>query len=307
MMKVSRYGIKFYFFSILYIVVANFFNIRMFGQDSADGFYSQISYVSEHLMSGESFSPLFIIHTLRLIAILPFYISDKLGLPAYTDAIFFVFYMRPIISFFKYQGVQGYLPFIFLFFPLLFSYRSVLGMCSIFYLYMCLFYHKKNTSFLFVISALLANLSSGIVLGWAIAVIGSFNYLKLKYVFFKPFFILLCLGFLASLVHKYEFMFSEYGAEVNGGALQRSTFYVAYIYGQHARLLLYALISICISCILMLELFNNKLRVGRHFLFFLGSVPLLFFEGIGLVSYLFCLLLYISSLFFKGGRIENKI
>lgn len=307
MMKVSRYRIIFYFFSVLFVFFSNFLNIKMFGQNSDDGFYSQISYVSEHIASGESFSPLFIIHTLRLIAVLPFYISEQLGLPAYADALCFILYMCPIISSFERRNAQGYLPFIFLFFPLLFSYRTVLGMCSMYYLYICLFYDKKNTSFLFISSAILANLSSGIVLGWAIAVIGSFNYLKLKYIYFKPFFIFLCVGFLGSLLHKYDFMLSEHGAEINGGALQRSTFYVAYTYGQYARLLFYILIAICVYSILMLEVVKNKMRLGRHFLFFLGSVPLLFFEGIGLVSYMFCLLSYISSLTFKGGDIENKV
>ncbi|WP_348688061.1 hypothetical protein [Aeromonas bestiarum] len=293
MMKVSRYKVIFYCCTVLFVFCANFLNIKMFGQNSADGFYSQISYVSEHINSGGDLSPLFLIHTLRLIAVLPFYISEQLELPAYADAVLFIFYIWPIVSVIGAARIKSYLPFVFLFFPLFFSYRTVLGMCGMCYLYIILFYQRKNTTLL-LMSAMLANLSSGIIFGWSIAVIGSFKYLKSNYKFFTLFFLLICAGFLGSFIHKYEFMLSPQGASVNGNIFERSTYYVSYVNGQNSRLVLYLLMAFSIFFVIYLQCLKEKI-FNRYFFFFIGAIPLTLFEGIGLVSYLFCIILYFES------------
>ncbi|MFV3352778.1 hypothetical protein [Aeromonas veronii] len=293
MINVSRYKIEFYSFSLLFVFCASILNIKMFGQNLADGFYSQISYVSEHISSGGDLSPLFIIHTLRLIAVLPFYFSEKLQLPAYVDAILFIFYLWPIVSIIGAARIKSYLPFVFLFFPLFFSYRTVLGMCGMCYLYLILFYQRKST-ILLLMSAMLANLSSGIIFGWSIAVIGSFKYFKSNYRFFTLFFLLICLGFVGSFIHKYEFMISPQGASVNGSVFERSTYYVSYINGQNSRLILYLFMAFSVFFIIYLQCLKDK-TLNKFFFFFIGAIPLTLFEGIGLVSYLYCIILYLES------------
>lgn len=301
MMNVSRYKIKFYFFSSFFVFCANILNIKMFGHNLADGFYSQISYVSEHISSGGDLSPLFIIHTLRLVAVLPFYMSEQLQLPAYVDAILFIFYLWPIVSIIGAARIKSYLPFAFLFFPLFFSYRTVLGMCGMCYLYIILFYQRKSTTLL-LMSAILANLSSGIIFGWSIAVIGAFKYLKSNYRFFTLFFLLMCLGFLGSFIHKYEFMLSPRGASVNGSVFERSTFYVSYINGQNSRLILYLFMAFSVFFVIYLQCLKDK-TLNRYFFFFIGAMPLILFEGIGLVSYLFCIMLYFENCY----RIDRTV
>jgi hypothetical protein len=264
----------------------------MFDGDLNDGFFSQIIYVSENYNNTSVVSPLFIIHILRLLIVSPFFLIYLFELPPYFDAFIFTLYLIPL---FLYRGIKFKLIFILVIFflPFMFSYRTVLGMLGMLYLYLCLFY-CSGKYLLLTISALLANLSSGMVLGWIFAIFTSIKFIRNKYPKIIPLLILMILGFLGSVIHKYEFMFTALGTAENGNMLERSTYYVAVVNEQYSRLFLYLVLAITLISILISPLFSKGFS-HRKFLFFIGAVPLLFFEGVGLVSYSLCMVLIIFN------------
>ncbi|WP_445765660.1 hypothetical protein [Rheinheimera sp.] len=274
--------------------VAHFSNLRMFNDDLNDGFFSQIIYVSTSLTGEVPLSPLFVVHFFRFLIVLPFFVSFTLNLPAIFDAVIFLIYLSPFLAS-RNRGIFGYLPVLFLFFPLLFSYRTVLGMFGMAYLYICVF-AKKPEYRLFVCSALLANLSSGIVLSWGVGVVASLSHFRKNYRFFDVLFIIVCLGFIGSVIHKYEFMFSSKGAHDNGNALERSTLMVSYLNEQYVKFLFYIGITSLVLMILTVGAWAKSFSF-RRWMFFLGAVPVVFFEGIGLVSYLICIILLLFNNF----------
>ena len=280
--------------------VAHFSNLRMFNDDLNDGFFSQIIYVSTSLTGEVPLSPLFVVHFFRFLIVLPFFISFTLDLPAVFDALIFLIYLCPFLAS-RNKRVFGYLPILFLFLPFLFSYRTVLGMFGMAYLYMCVF-AKKPEYRLFVCSALLANLSSGIVLSWGICVVSSLGHFRRNYKFFDLLFFVVFLGLLGSVIHKYEFMFSSKGALANGSALERSTLMVSYLNEQYIKFIFYIGITALIVMILTIGVWAKSFSF-RRWMFFVGAVPVVFFEGIGLVSYLICIIILFSNNFRWKSRV----
>ncbi|MBN8704200.1 MAG: hypothetical protein J0M08_14160 [Bacteroidetes bacterium] len=287
-------------FIVIFIIVADVLKITMFSGDMDDGFFSQVIYVSDNFANGSAYSPLFLIHVLRLLIVAPFFISYLLGLPPFFDALFFILYLIPLLA--CQNKVFRNLGLIAIFLPLAFSYRTVLGMLSIIYLYYCLFYQTKRY-YLIGFSALLANLSSGIVLGWLLAVISSIFYIKSFYPKFFVVISFMMFGFLGSLLHKIEYMISEQGASQNGSVIERSTIYVSFYNGQNFRFSLYVFLIFILFFIVVAPLYSKNFR-ARNAFFFASSIPLIFFEGVGLISYFLCFLLVIFKSYSKRDQSE---
>lgn len=283
--------------SIVFVILSNYFNISMFDNNDSDGFKAQIFYVSK-IFNGElDYDPLFFVHLVRLIIITPFYINNILGLPNYIESLGFILYLIPFFKK-KYLHIVGYLPCLFVFLPLFVSYRTALGMLSMTYLFILLFCHIKSYSLLFF-SALLSNLSSGIVLSWIMVSLGSFFYLKKSYKYLLPLFLVISTGLIGSFINKFYFMFTTNGIKENGSMIERSNIYISIIDGNYFRLFFY--ISLCLSllfCIFTSLLINNKNIKDRLFIFFLSGIPAMFSEGLGLISYLMCFLIF-YKIFFK--------
>lgn len=270
-------------------------------ENQADGFFMQVTYASKIFTGNFDTNPLFFIHVARLLIVLPFYVAYILKLPAIVDAAIYLLYLAPLLIRRNDKGINIQLAFIF--FPLFFSFRTSIGMCSMGYLYLILFNNVKSYKLLFI-SAMLANLSSGIVLSWVGAVFFSFRHIIRQYVWLVPIIFVLAVGFSMSVLHKIQFMLVDAGAEQNGGAVERSTIYVSFIHEQYARLAIYIILALYLFFIL-----NSKL-VGRYsnrlFLFFVAAVPGVFLEGIGLISYLMCFIIFSNELFVIN-RCENKL
>lgn len=292
--KISKHHFTMFVFSLLFVLAAGSADIRMFSNDLNDGFFAQVIYVSENItnFSFSVLSPLFIIHTLRLVIVAPFYFIFIFNLPAYFDAIVFLCYVFPVASL-RHARFNHVVTFLALLLPFVFSYRTTLGMIGMLYLYICLFY-VKGKYLLLLLSALLANLSSGMVLGWLFSVVASFKYVRVYYSLVVPAFVLMLSGFVGSLIHKYDFMFSERGASENGSLWERNTFYVSLIDDNYFRFYFYLALTLMLLCILFLSMFSRGFS-NRRFLFFLSAFPLVFFEGIGLVSYLLCIALVLLN------------
>lgn len=291
----NKYNFYLLVSSFLFVLLSVYFNISIFSEAGNDGFYSQITYVVNNIYNTSDYSPLFIIHFLRLLIILPFYVVYSLNFPNYFESIIFIFYLMP---FFNSKNTTIKLASIILMFlPIFFSYRTVLGMIGMGYLYLCLFYYKGRYLLLFL-SALLANLSSGIVFGWLFSIFTSIKYIKVNYPKVLVFIIIMILGFFGSFIHKYHFMISDVGAMNNGSFWERSTLYESYQNGYYSRFIVYASL---VTVILMILVSPQKL--SRRWLFFLGALPLAFVEGIGLISYLFCIIIVI----FNSGNSMHKV
>ncbi|AUT99689.1 hypothetical protein ABM000_13780 [Morganella morganii] len=289
--SLNKYNIYLFLFSLLFIFISGYLNITIFLEASSDGFYSQVTYVVRNINNPSEYSPLFIVHSLRLIIILPFYIAYSLNLPSYVESIIFIMYLLP---FFKSNDLAIKISsIILLFLPLVFSYRTVLGMVGMGYLYLCLFYYKGRYLLLFT-SALLANLSSGIVFGWLFSIFTSIKYIKNNYPKFLVFIIIMILGFIGSFLHKYQFMISDVGAMKNGSFWERSTLYESYQNNYYSKFIVYTSVVMAILVILTYPIYKQQ-KLGRKWLFFLGALPLVLFEGVGLISYLFCIIVVILS------------
>lgn len=290
MFKISSYKLSVILFSILFVLIAGVLDIRMFQfEEHADGFYAQITYAGKIFSGNFDANPLFFIHVARLIIVSPFYGVYIFKLPAFIEAIFYLVYLSPLLI---RRSQRNFIQLIFIFFPLIFSYRTSIGMCGMGYLYIILFKNVRSYS-LFIISALLANLSSGIVLSWVFASLFAIRYIVKKYVFFVPVFGVLVLGFSMSLIHKIGYMMTEQGAESNGNAVERSTIYVSLIYEQYSRFFIYTVITMLLYLILNLKIFRNY--PNSLFYFFLCAVPGVFLEGIGLISYLMCFMFFVND------------
>lgn len=265
----------------------------MFELDNqTDGFFYQIDYVSKILTGDFDVNALFFIHVARLIIVAPFYFVYLLKLPSAADAIIYLVYLSPLLV--RRGGWRVPVQMFFIFLPVFFSYRASLGMCAMGYLYLILFKNVNSYS-LFTISALLANLSSGVVLSWVCVVFFSMRHIFREYMLFIPVFLFLVVGFSMSLIHKIGYMFKAEGVAQHGSAIERSTIYVSFIHEQYSRLFIYLTIALFLYFILGLRLVRNY--SNRMFLFFLAAVPGVFLEGIGLISYLMCFTFLVNDLF----------
>ena len=270
-------------------------------ENNADGFFMQVTYASKIFTGNFDSNPLFFIHVARLLIVLPFYISYILNFPAIVDGAIYLLYLTPLLIRRNEKGINVQL--IFIFFPLFLSFRSSIGMCSMGYLYLILFNNVKSYKLLFI-SAMLANLSSGIVLSWLGAVFFSFRYIIRQYVGLVPIIFVLVIGFSMSVMHKVQFMLMSAGAEQNGGVIERSTIYVSFVNEQYARLALYIILVLYLFFILNCKILGRY--SNRLFLFFVAAVPSVFLEGIGLMSYLMCFIIFSNELFVIS-RCENKL
>jgi hypothetical protein len=268
---------------LFFLSLAVLLNKSMFDAGSQDGFFSQITYAYSEIFAGPS-HPMYFIHLLRLFVALPFYLIYINDLPIIFESIILFFYMLPILTY--RENSRFYISgFIFLLLPWVFSFRSVLAMCAICYLYIS-FFGSKRHMFLYIFSGILANLSSGVVLAWVIINVFCLKTIYFKYKLAIIFFVLGCIGFIVSVVNKIHHFFIMSGGENNESLFTNNTFYVSYHQGDSLRLAVYVLLSV--SLLLLLITSSSNERINQKFLFFMiAATPTMFFEGIGLVSFLF--------------------
>lgn len=284
MIVFRRYVSKFNLFLIgniaFYLAICAFFIQKsMFAEGEGDGFYSQI----QHIVSGASWStsPLYLVHLLRFFVVSPFYYVYVNGYGEFVESILILLFLLPVVIA-RFGGRRVWWQVLFIYLPLLFSYRAVLVMCSISYLFICL-YGDKRSYLKLLISMLLANLSSGVVLPWVMIAFLNYRLLFSRYRFVRPIAIvaIAALGF--SVVHKIGFFFGE---DSSGPSfMERNTFYVSIVNEQYLRFVVY------------LTLFLAWLGIGlckvrfwafpdNLYLFYVPAFFTLFFEGLGLVSFL---------------------
>lgn len=278
--KASRYNLFLLVNIAVYLLLsAFFFQKSMFDGGGSDGFYSQIFYV---VNVGEwSTSPLYPVHLLRFLVVSPFYYLHVNGVNPIFEAALILMFLMPVLAI-KFGSKRVYSQALFIYLPILFSYRSVLVMCSISYLFICLYGCKRRYWMLFL-SMLLANLSSGVVLPWVLIALLNIKDLSQKYkvIWFVALGAVVVLGF--SISHKVGFFFGEHAA--GESVLSRSTFYVSILNEQYLRLALYSLLFLA-WFVIGLASINVKPFPTQLFCFYFPAFVTFFFEGLGLISFL---------------------
>ncbi len=286
--RINRYGLL--FLLIFYLAVNQVLKVEIFSGDvNLDGFYNQINYASKILDLQYDLNPLFVIHVVRLISIFPFYIIYKLQLPEVLNAVVYLVYLIPFFWCKKYVGQICLV--IFMLMPIVFSYRSTLAMCSLGYLYLILKSERQHY-FMLLASAVLANLSSGTVLSWGCVVGVNIYGISKKYPLILFVIVPLALGLIGSIIHKWEYMFSFIGQSKHGGAIERSTLFVSYHHSQNFRFVFYLVLF---SLAYIISIFNLLVVKNRkEFFFFVWAIPAMMFEGVGAISFLFAILIYLT-------------
>lgn len=278
--KISRYSLFFLANLVVYLVICAFVIQKgMFIEGESDGFYSQV----QHIASGASWStsPLYLVHLLRFFVVSPFYYVYVNGYSEFFESILILLFLLPVITA-RFDGRRVLWQVVFIYLPLFFSYRAVLVMCAMSYLFICL-YGDKRSYLKLLVSMLLANLSSGVVLPWVIIAFLNSKLLFGRYKFVRPIAMaaIVVLGF--SIMHKIGFFFGEHSS--GPSLMERNTFYVSIVHEQYLRLLVYltllfAWLGIGL-CKVKFSTFPDNL-----YLFYVPAFFTLFFEGLGFVSFL---------------------
>lgn len=282
---------KFHWFFLMFLIAFSFFfDVKMFVDKDGDGFFNQVNFVFNNFDNPAAYSPLFFVHALRLLTIAPFFVTDLFSVSVYLDYFLYFIYVRGTRSVCAYFDAK-YIYYLVLLLPFVFSLRSSLGMVAILYLFYIV-YARVRSDKLFLFSALISNLSSGTLLAFFSIFIFFSKMFLCHYKKLIPFFIVIIVGFLFSVSHKIAFMFLDSGVAENGWFFERSTLYVSYVYGQYYRLIFYSLLLFVLLLLFVVAFMkdnSDSTAVG----FFLSSVPLIFFEGIGFLSFMIAMIVYL--------------
>lgn len=289
-----------------YLIVSLFMAKGMFSDAAMDGFYSQMRYAANLDNEMHALSWL---HWLRLFIVLPFWFSHVAEVPDYVQQILILAYIAPILLV-RIEGSIAYLRWLLLLLPFVLSFRACLCVVSITLLYLHVFHNLRSASLL-LYSALLANLSSGVVIPWLLTVFVLFGRFKISRWAIGLAALVLVAGLSGSVMHKAQFFGATATAtapaletspeRAEGGffykILSRSTLYDSYsndnllkFYGYSVILVAYALAWLA------------ALKIGLAETLFMGiPLPGFLMEGLWVTSYLGV------ALFFVIGVVLPKL
>lgn len=285
-------------------------------EDYLDGFHSGIHYtdIYPYELNILSFT-----HRLRYIVAYPFWWLFKNGFSPVWEGFVLLLYMAPALLL-RVNKTIGFLRFGLLLLPFFLSYRTCLTIVSITVLF---FYingeNKKGLTFLF--SALLSNLSSGVVLPYLALIFIYRRVIQINKSVLVFSFCILFGSIFGSLSHKISFfsnqdtykpkaelakivnteevkeLLIDCGNNAFCNAASRNTIYISYITKRYDRALVYVgLFFLYIGC-WWYCLRNQK---PLHW-FFAFSLPGFFFEGLWVISF------SIPALLLLGMEFEKKL
>lgn len=265
-----------------------------FGDPLHDGFYMQMQTVVDN--GGAITHPLSFVHNLRFLVFAPLYFAWTWDWPVAAQGLILLAYLWPILRL-KSNGRYMFVSLILLATPLFLSYRSVIAIVGIGYLFAYLNFRNAGWGTL-AISALFANLSSGSLLAW-ILILGLNARMILALVPRRIYRIALiaaaavvAAGLANSIAHKLVYFSGSFAT-----AIARNTLIVSYQNGEIARLVIYAGLLAAVAAI---NLFNLAGRASWRFAStYIVALTSFLFEGLGPVSFLMPVLWY-ASLYLRG-------
>ncbi len=281
-------------------------------QENTDGFASQMLYI-KNLMEDSwglfQAEPLYWVHGLRMLVALPFEIVYELGGAALV-AILMLVIIWPLLGFFddaKRPSLGIVLPLT----MIVLSFRAVLVFVGIGYL---LLYIIRNRSFCFlVLGFLFVNLSSGSVL----AALATGFVLSRRYCRMTRGMVLFLFGLLITLVvsvmDKYVgFMAQDVGYEATVGEgngvlalLSRNTVFVSLLEGDYLRFSVYVAMLLGACYAFAYAAFDK--RYSGYAVIFLITIPVFMLEGLGVVSLIIPIMLFLSGVPISGHGRKNVL
>lgn len=284
---------------LMFIGLSFFLKLSLFGEElEMDGFFSQVTAI----VDGRGEGQLQYVHFFRLIAVYPFfyiYISD---LPNFLNGIVLSFMLFPILSYKAGSRDFNPLQLLIVLLPFFFSIRVTLGACSISYLYLFLFGGKKNFV-LFILSIIFSLLSSGTILCLVLILFAYRKTFSKQYpLLFKLMGVMVIAGLALAMVNKYQGVaagdsgYSESGAQYTGimavwGLFTRGTLVVSIEVGNYPRAIAYAIFYAAGIGFILLVAGKGQLR-KRYMPFFIPFVFIFWFEGMGFISYIYSIILF---------------
>jgi hypothetical protein len=275
--------------SIIFVLLAEFRNLRLFTADSTDGFFSQVQYIgflwSQNRLD-YSKEPILAVHTIRFFIVYPWVISWLQNWPSLIEAVMFLPLLLTV-ALAKIKDRHHLIQLTIFLLPFGLSYRTVLTIIGIANLYLFLFSGRREP-WRFALSFFASFLSSGVALAWFIIV--ALNFADLER--FKRWAIIFGLptaaGLFAVIQHKLGYFGDQSIDYANNtgvlGAIERNTIFVSYQVGDTARFILYT--SILAAVVLFILLLSNLPKSGRPLLyFFLSAASAFLFEGLGAIAF----------------------
>lgn len=280
---VSYYRIWLAYHCLLFVVLSQMLNRSMFSGGRSDGFYVQIQETKQVSIVFDN--PNLFIHYLRYITVYPFdfIVSNNLD-PAFEAAVM-VLALLPILLVRFANGYRHAAQPLLVYLPLMVSYRSALVACAIGYLFIFLFIQRNRYGLLFI-SAVFANLSSGVVIIWLAIMAYNSRATIRRRKWLTVVFALMVGNFALQFVQKLDFFSAQAGAESSGlvHGITRNTLVTTITTGQWARAVFYLTLLALVAFILIVGRSVGLTRPARAFYFF--ALPSFLFEGLGPLSYI---------------------
>ena len=291
-LPVSRYSLFLWVNIVIYLVIAGLLLPKgMFSGGELDGFYIQMLHV---VTERGADNPLYVVHLFRFLVVSPFYWIYASGYSSFLEAVLMVLFLYPVLTA-RFARHIPYLQAFYVYLPLIFSFRTVLVMCAMAYLFICLYGVGKSYRKL-TLSALLANLSSGVILPWILIVVAYHRPMFRIYPAIRIVVIAAVALLTFSILQKLDFFFGL-GGQLGGGEslLGRNTFAVSAQHEQYARLAVY--IGLLLLWLYIMLLCTVQRRYREHFFWFMAPVGLLsLVEGLGFVSFLIPMLWFLMGI-----------
>lgn len=274
-----------------------------------DGFWVDTMYVITH--SPAEWDPLSYVHAIRWLAVSPMWFSEFLPMTSLLQGMLVIAAAVPLL-FVKSVGWRKLFLCVIPLIPALLSFRSALAAYGIGYLYLQVTGEQKSKP-LFLISALFANLSSGVVLFWIAIVVFFRGTLRHQGALLSILLVVMLAGLTTSMQNKLVF-FSSKAAIVTsqqseaenisntpdaeninplGSMLSRNTIYLTWKTGQYSRLVVHSSILILLVGVLIYCGMNLD-RYKVPFVFFICVLPLFLVEGLGTLAPIVSLILFLG-------------
>lgn len=267
---------------------------------ATDGYASQVAFIRTFVDSESNLlevEPLYWLHGLRALIAFAFESVHSFGGPLATSAVMLCF-VWPLFNLFDSAPRRVFA----LLLPLtlvMLSYRAVLVLASIGYL--LLYIVRKRSKWFLVISFVFASLSSGAALSGLIISLALTRGYRCKTASMMVYVLGLAFSFGISVLDKYAGFVSGlagYDATIEGATgvaaiLSRSTIFVSSIQGDYLRSFVY--LGLFAGVLLALVHASHSRRLGGYAVIFIATIPVFFFEGLGVVSVLVPVLMFLSG------------
>lgn len=268
-----------------------------------DGFTAQIRYITQTPIS--AWEPLEYVHAIRYMIAFPFIQLEAIS--PWLSSLFMLTLLIPFLRLKPNHSKTSWLQPLIFHLPVLFSFRTCLGMCSLGFLYNVFFQEKGRLSFF--ISCFLAQLSSGIVLIWITTTVLVPTVLRKQ----RPFFFLTLLtatlvSLFISIGSKFDFFAtsisdsSTLSSDVNSPwsqsasvfqiAFSRNTFFDSL---ENTRMLRAAFFILLLGIVLTICTRTFFKKQYRQCIFFTVGTSAFLFEGLGPYALIIPVSLYLAD------------